>query len=162
MLLRLVPFFFGTLLLLVTAALAADPDEGQTIEEIVRSHGFNLEAHNVTTKDGYILTVHRLVDVQEEVEVVVEFAGGVEGGGGGGERWFYETERPRKKPVILQHGLLGSSADFFISSPFLYSQEVANLSGIFAHGRRSLKTGDNLAFALHLTGQYDVWLGNSR
>lgn len=139
---------------------AADPDVGRSIEEIVRSHGFDLEVsemfrflkrqikffffceiHNVTTGDGYILTLHRLVGLKEELEFAEDSFSGE-------ESWYYQTEPPAKKPVIVQHGLFGSSADFLISSPFLRAPDGS--------------TGDNLAFALHLTGRYDVWLSNSR
>ncbi|KAH9407141.1 Alpha/beta-hydrolase lipase region [Tyrophagus putrescentiae] len=137
--------------------LAADPDEGRTIEEIVRSHGFNLELHNVTTADGYILTLHRLVDVKEEEEVEIAGVSGQK------RRWFYQTETEKKqsakKPVIVQHGLFGSSADFLVSSPFLYAND--GFAGNFSKFSQR-KTGDNLGFALHLTDRYDVWLTNSR
>ncbi|RWS07312.1 hypothetical protein B4U79_09367, partial [Dinothrombium tinctorium] len=51
---------------------------------------FQAEAHNVTTDDGYILTLHRIVN---------------------------PCHKGRAKPVLLQHGLLGSSVDFIINSP---------------------------------------------
>lgn len=123
-----------TFSLLVLGALAGDPDECRTIEQIVRSHGFDLEHHNVTTADGYILTLHRLITPSPLYHSHRS------------DYYEYEIER---KPVILQHGLLGSSADFFISSPFLT-------------GNNSSTEGDNLAFTLHLTQRYDVWLSNSR
>lgn len=137
MLLQFAFFFFSLFLV----ALADDPDEGRTIQEIVRSHGFDLEEHSVTTQDGYILTMHRLVDGGEEHRGSYKSADKLE-----------QQKKKKKKPVILQHGIFGSSANFLISSPFLYSQEA----------NYSKKTGDNLGFALHLTGRYDVWLGNSR
>lgn len=110
-----------------------DPDLERTIFELVEAHGFHLEVHTVQTLDGYTLSLHRLVD----------------------GRWstLPESSKPKstrspKKAVIVQHGLFGSSADFLISSPFLTAPDGG--------------TGDNLAFALHLTGRYDVWLANSR
>lgn len=106
----------------------------------------------MTTADGYILTLHRLVDVKEEVEIA---------GVSDQKRWFYQTETEKnqsaKKPVIVQHGLFGSSADFLVSSPFLYANDAGNFSKFSQR-----KTGDNLGFALHLTDRYDVWLTNSR
>lgn len=100
-----------------------DPDTDLTIQELIRSRGFEIEEHDVTTEDGYILTMHRIVDVHKNVS---------------------QTRRP----IILQHGLLGSAIDFLINSPFL-------------HGPNGT-LGDNLGFTLHLTNRYDVWLANSR
>ena len=54
-----------------------------------------------------------------------------------------------RKPVIVQHGLFGASTDFMINSPHLF-------------GVNGSATCDNFAFALLLTGKYDVWLGNTR
>lgn len=43
----------------------------------------DLEEYNITTKDGYVLTLHRLINPKESV-----------------------TTREHKKPILLQHGLL--------------------------------------------------------
>ena len=56
-----------------------DADDGLNVMELVRKRGFSIELANVTTDDGYILGIFRLL--------------GNEG----------------KPPVILQHGLLDSS-----------------------------------------------------
>lgn len=48
--------------------------------------GLDLEEYDITTKDGYILPLHRLVDPAES-----------------------EAERDRKTPILLQHGLLSAS-----------------------------------------------------
>lgn len=109
-----------------------DPDVGLSIEELIRSRGFDVEVHNVLTKDGYILTLHRLVDSKENLGLPEEY-------------YHYSTV---KKPVLIQHGIFSSSIEFLINSPFLESNNS--------------KAGDNLGFGLHLTGQYDVWLGNTR
>ncbi|GMR62839.1 hypothetical protein PMAYCL1PPCAC_33034, partial [Pristionchus mayeri] len=66
----------------------------------------------VTTSDGYVLTLHR----------IPYGIGGQRGGG----------------PVLLQHGLLGSSFDFLSQLPH-----------------------KALSFMLADAG-YDVWLGNNR
>ncbi len=112
-----------------------DPDLERSIYELVEAHGYHLEVHTVQTADGYTLMLHRLRD----------------GGWAFPGQTASEAESsklPARKPVIVQHGLFGSSADFLISSPFLRAPGGG--------------TGDNLAFALHLTGRYDVWLSNSR
>lgn len=54
--------------LIVTAALFAasngysDPDVDRTVPELIASRKFVCETHYVTTDDGYILTVHRIVN----------------------------------------------------------------------------------------------------
>ncbi|XP_072762482.1 lipase 3-like [Anoplolepis gracilipes] len=76
--------------------------------EMIRRAGYPAESHVVTTKDGYLLTLHR-----------------IPGGNG-------------SAPVLLQHGLLSSSADWLV-----------------------LGKGKALAYLLADQG-YDVWLGNFR
>lgn len=48
--------------------------------------GLDLEEYDITTEDGYILPLHRLVDPNE-----------------------LEDERARRAPILLQHGLLSAS-----------------------------------------------------
>lgn len=78
------------------------------------------ETHQVITKDCYILQVHRIVNPK-----------------------LINTP---KKPILLQHGLMGTSADFLMNS---------------VGGRLDDKDNRNLGFYLAKLG-YDVWLGNSR
>ena len=55
--------------------------------------GYQIEFHEVTTDDGYILEVHRLLKIGEH-------------------------KKGLKKPVVLMmHGLMGSSADWVITGP---------------------------------------------
>lgn len=35
-------------------------DRFKNIQEIIEENGFTFEAHNVTTEDGHILTMHRI------------------------------------------------------------------------------------------------------
>ena len=77
------------------------------------------------TIDGYILGVHRIVNPQNTNKTL--------------------------KPILLQHGLFGSSTDFIINSPFLNSTDN------HSDGR----VDNNLGFLLAQEG-YDVWLSNSR
>lgn len=49
----------------------------------------DLQEYKVTTEDGYILTLHRLIDPKDT-----------------------ELDRQSKKPVLLQHGLLSSSGSY--------------------------------------------------
>lgn len=66
-----------------------DPDETLDVPQIIRRHGYPSESHVVESEDGYLLTVHRI-------------PGGKDGSKGG-------------QPVYLQHGLLGSSADWVLN-----------------------------------------------
>lgn len=76
--------------------------------QIIESQGYPAEAHAVTTQDGYILTMHRI------------------------------PGKPGSPAVFLQHGFLGSSADWLI-----------------------INKSQSLAFMLADHG-YDVWFGNFR
>ena len=38
-----------------------DPDTYKTFGEILKQNGFGFESHEVITKDGYILTVFRII-----------------------------------------------------------------------------------------------------
>ncbi|XP_029675083.1 lipase 3-like [Formica exsecta] len=87
---------------------AFNPDVILNTPEIIKKAGYPAEAHVVMTEDGYLLTLHR-----------------IPGGNG-------------SVPVFLQHGILGSSADWVI-----------------------LGKGKALAYLLADQG-YDVWLGNFR
>jgi len=42
--------------------LVADIDDRKhNVQQVVEENGFKFEEHKVTTSDGYILTVHRIV-----------------------------------------------------------------------------------------------------
>ncbi len=56
--------------------------------QLIESRGFISETHYVKTNDEYILALHRIV-----------------------------SNVTKTKPVLLQHGLLGSAADWLINSP---------------------------------------------
>lgn len=70
-----------------------DPDTKRNVSEIIRSRGFEAQEYDVVTKDGYILTIQRIINPLVEPSV-----------------------RPTLKPVILQHGLMSSSVDWVINS----------------------------------------------
>ena len=67
-----------------------DPDENRNAIDLIESRGFIVQTHYVTTYDGYILALHRIINP------------------------FYQYFG---KPVILQHGLIASSTDFIINAP---------------------------------------------
>ncbi|KAI6199149.1 Lipase [Aphelenchoides besseyi] len=72
------------------------PEVDMTVPEIVSFYDYPIEQVEVTTQDGYILTLHRI-------------PWGIKGKG---------RLRAEKKPVIfLQHGLIASSADWVLNLP---------------------------------------------
>lgn len=93
---------------------AVNPDTDLTTPELIAKYGYPAESHTVQTEDGYLLTLHRI------------------------PRGKGVARRDDRPPVLLQHGLLSSSADWVVSGP-----EKA------------------LAYLLADAG-YDVWLGNAR
>lgn len=71
-------------------------DEGLTIPELIKFWGYPVESHDVVTKDGYILTAHRIPHGQKSPS--------------GGDK------KPR--PIVfLQHGLLCSSSNWVMNLP---------------------------------------------
>ncbi|XP_043269208.1 uncharacterized protein [Venturia canescens] len=95
-----------------------NPDIDLKTPELATKYGYPLEAHKVETADGYVLEIHRIPHGRIEES-----------------RWQRDAG---KVPILLQHGLAGSSADWVISGP-----------------------GKALAYILADEG-YDVWLGNNR
>ena len=61
---------------------------------MIRGEGYNVEVHHVTTADGYTLTMHRITGRAGEANVTVG-----------------------KPAVLVNHGLLCSSADWVMGSP---------------------------------------------
>jgi hypothetical protein len=61
--------------------------------QLIRKYGYPAESHTVVTGDGYLLTMHRIPHGRESAHN------------------FTRT------PVLLQHGLLGSSASWIINGP---------------------------------------------
>ncbi|UPQ98091.1 lipase [Chloropicon primus] len=97
-----------------------DRDVYRDAFELAASKGYEVEKHKVTTQDGYVLGLVRIVGSPQGAET-----------------------RPcpgsqEKPPVLLQHGLIDSSATWVMNMP-----------------RQSL------GFVLADLG-YDVWLGNNR
>ncbi|XP_016840204.1 lipase 3 isoform X1 [Nasonia vitripennis] len=90
------------------------PDVFLDTAQLVRKYGYQAESHLVETEDGYLLTVHRIP--------------------GNNSASVYSG----KPVVLLQHGILGSSADWVMLGP-----------------------NQSLAYILSNAG-YDVWMGNSR
>ncbi|XP_071560690.1 lipase 3 [Temnothorax nylanderi] len=94
-----------------------NPDIGLTTPELVTKYGYPLEIHDIVAKDGYTLQLHRIPRGQDDEE---------------------EAKFRIRTPILLVHGLAGSSADWVLMGP-----------------------GKSLAYILADAG-YDVWLGNNR
>ncbi|CAG7825090.1 unnamed protein product, partial [Allacma fusca] len=62
--------------------------------ELIRRFGYPVESHEVTTSDGYILTLFRIPSSNKAVVPKVD-----------------------KEPVLVQHGLLCSSDDWLFVEP---------------------------------------------
>ena len=81
---------------------------------MIRSYGFQCEEHSYTTEDGYINVLHR---IPPRIDI---------------------NGTKKNRSVFLQHGLLGTSADYVMGRP-----------------------DKSLGYLLSSMG-YDVWLGNAR
>lgn len=116
-------------------------DACKKVPEIIRSQGFKVEEHEVVTRDGYILTLHRVINPLVE-----------------------QRYRRLLRPVILQHGFPTCSIDWVFGSPDVgpmpwpcnqcnepFDMDPSNDQ---QHPR-------SLAYYLVNEG-FDVWLANSR
>ncbi|KAI1304655.1 Lysosomal acid lipase/cholesteryl ester hydrolase [Halotydeus destructor] len=104
-----------------------DPDTFRDTMALITSRGFLAEDHRVITEDNYVITMHRIVSPF--------------------------PANSKRKPVLIVHGLMDTSADFVMNSPggFALPDNVT---------KPDIPT-NNLGFALANRG-YDVWLGNVR
>ncbi|CAG9764521.1 unnamed protein product [Ceutorhynchus assimilis] len=85
-----------------------------TTVDMLQQFGYPVETHQVSTEDGYELTLHR-----------IPYGKSAEG------------KTPAKKPILLVHGLLCSSADWIVTGEHSLGLQLANAG-------------------------YDVWMGNNR
>ena len=79
-----------------------DPDLDRNTEELIESRGFLAESYNITTDDGYIIRLNRIIDPSN-----------LNHRGGDGKN------QTKLKPIILGHGLFLSADSFLINSPRL-------------------------------------------
>lgn len=129
-------------------------DASRTLEEVITSRGFKPETHEVTTNDGYILTIHRLVNPTMKHE---------------------DQDNPcQGYPVLLMHGFGGNASNFLVGSDdgYLDDQDIQELESRLRGDEncdansntaigRSKEFDNNLAFCLSKKG-YDVWCANQR
>lgn len=124
-----------------------DPDVKRNVSQIITSRGFIAKEYDVVTKDGYILTIQRIVNPL-----------------------IKEDYRDKMKPVIMQHGLMSSSVDWVINSvdvkPQVYPIEIDNNNSDGSDNTidslsDSQEHPNSLGFYLANRG-YDVFLANSR
>ena len=95
---------------------------GMKVPEIIDSYeDFECEVHKVYTKDGYILELHRIRNLKNL------------------ENLKNTKNSGKRRPVLLQHGILADSSNWVLNG-----------------GNQN-----SLGFALSLHG-HDVWLANSR
>lgn len=83
-------------------------------DQFVKALGYPLESYVVETEDGYLLTLHRIPYGKNN------------------------TQKTNRTPLLLMHGLLGSSENFMLRD-----------------------TKKSLAFMAAEAG-FDVWLANAR
>ena len=129
-------------------------DSNRSIEEIVSSRGFICEDHNVTTVDGYILTLHRIVHPDNLFTRKYKSKSGLSKSG-----LSSPGEATNKPAVLLQHGMFSNSRAWLVASDdgHLGIDLNRNIDSNETHG----KVDNTLAFALVKAG-YDVFLGNTR
>lgn len=116
----------------------ADPDCNRTVPEIIESRGFRSETHKVSTADGYILTLHRIINP------------------------FVVRKQLETYPVLLQHGIAAHSGHWLINSDDGYLEPMVDQNAMIRRASMpKKKLSNNLGFVLANLG-YDVWLGNWR
>lgn len=118
----LLTYLFGWQVIVYLSGYEPHPDAALTTCEIVRVRGLKCDEYQVPTSAGYVLTLHRIRPLL-------------------GVPLF-------RKPVLIQHGLTGTSLNFVISSEHFSADPR---SGV----------GHNLGLELARHG-YDVWLSNNR
>ena len=114
--------------------------------ELIQSRGFHTQIHKVTTSDGYILSMFRIINPNIDPS---------------------KNKTPKKTPVLIQPGIFSDSTFFLIAS--LDGKLLPNNMFIEDHGKiitncdpsDGQTTGISIAFVLATCG-YDVWMGNAR
>jgi len=74
-----------------------------TVPQLVEYYGYGAQQHRVSTEDGYLLTLHRLLAKNASCAERRSLA--------------HRRSKGRCQPVFLQHGLLGSSSAWVLNTP---------------------------------------------
>ena len=90
--------------------------------QIIESRGFKAENHYITTKDGYILTVNRIINP-------------------------YVKNRQNLKPILLQHGFQSSAKGWLINAEGRLTPD-----GRYSEPGREGQVGNSLPFVLATKG----------
>jgi len=85
-------FIFKLLFFISVKVQSRDPDESISTTNLIRSKGYLAEEHDVETKDGFILTMHRIISPTFK-------------------------SKSQKPAVFLQHGLLDASSTWVVNFP---------------------------------------------
>ncbi|KAF7287998.1 hypothetical protein GWI33_000058 [Rhynchophorus ferrugineus] len=139
--------FFTSIAILIGKSPPQHPDVGLTLFQFCEKYNYSLEAVDLTTEDGYVITVHRI-------------------------RWpRYKKSCPDQRPVVLMmHGITGSSADFIVqgvgkSLAFQLADQgfdvwIGNQRGNFYSRRHIMLDADFdqsfWDFSYHEIGLYDL------
>lgn len=103
---------------------------------MIERDGYPCEVHFISTDDGYILQLHRIP-----------------------QRNYIEN---KTTPVLIQHGLLGSSADFLLLGPNKALGKLIMFKNKYGYSFCHFK-GELFSLAYLLADEgYDVWLLNCR
>lgn len=102
---------------------------------MIKSRGFDVEIHHILTEDGYGLELHRLVNPY--------------------------SNNDTKKPVLMRHGLGGSTSDFLINTPGYLHKDNSYIETVHSSNCKNESVSNSLGFVLSQFG-YDVWLLNAR
>ena len=107
--------------------------------ELIESRNFKSETHFITTSDGYILQIFRIINP------------------------LLINKTKSLKPLILQHGFLDNSNVFLISRKGYLNKEGQYIEDgtVVTDCTYDTKFGKTLGFVLSACG-YDVWLSNIR
>lgn len=87
------------------SSFGLDPDVYRETPDYITSRGFEAETHYVTTYDGYILSIYRVVHP------------------------YLDSFQRHSRPVILQHGALTASICWVFNSPGGHVDEVERVRG---------------------------------
>lgn len=77
-----------------------DPDAGRNVSEVIADKGYPVEEHEVTTRDGYVLSLQRIPRGREENATA-----------------HVQRPSPRRTPVLIEHALFFSSFDWVLNRP---------------------------------------------